>query len=77
MEDAEAKGEEDLLRLYSHLHTVAQEELEKRTAPALGLLHKLTRLSTTTEASIRANLLREYLKPKTAITLPDGSEMPL
>lgn len=72
-EDAEREGEEDLARLLTHLYTVTQEELEKKTAPALGLLHKLTRMD---NPSVRGNLLREFLCAKTTITLPDGSEMP-
>jgi len=74
MEDAEKSGEESMVRLLGHLHTVTQEELEKRTAPALGLLHKLTRLD---NPGIRSNVLREYLRPKTSVSLPDGTEMPL
>ena len=74
IEDAEKKGEEPMVRLLSHLHTVTQEELEKRTAPALGLLHKLTRLD---DAGIRGRVLRDNLSPKTSLPLPDGSEMPL
>ena len=74
IEDAEKNGEEPMVRLLSHLHTVTQEELEKRTAPALGLLHKLTRLD---DAGIRGRVLRDNLSPKTSLPLPDGSEMPL
>lgn len=74
IEDAEKNGEEPMVRLLSHLHTVTQEELEKRTAPALGLLHKLTRLE---DAGIRGRVLRDNLSPKTKLEMPDGSEMPL
>ena len=74
IEDAEKNGEEPMVRLLSHLHTVTQEELEKRTAPALGLLHKLTRLD---DAGIRGRVLRDNLSPKTSLEMPDGSEMPL
>ena len=74
IKDAEKKGEEPMVRLLSHLHTVTQEELEKRTAPALGLLHKLTRLD---DPGIRGRVLRDNLSPKTSLPLPDGSEMPL
>jgi hypothetical protein len=74
MEAAEKAGEESMVRLLGHLHTVTQEELEKRTDPALGLLHKLTRLD---DAGIRGRVLREYLVGKKTLALPDGSEMPL
>ena len=40
------------------------------TAPALGLLHKLTRLD---DPGIRGRVLRDNLSPKTSLPLPDGS----
>jgi hypothetical protein len=74
LQDAQASGDEGGARLLWHIHTRLQEELEKRTEPALALLHKLTR---TADASIRANILRDKIVPKTETLLPDGSTLPL
>jgi hypothetical protein len=71
MESARAEGDEQRLRLYTHLHTRLQEELEKRTEPGLALLHKLTR---TESAQIRDNVLRKFLVPATTVWVADGSE---
>jgi len=61
-------------RLLSHIQTRLQEELEKRLDPASAIVHKLWRLD---EGSIRKNVLRDSLVPKSTITLPGGEEMPL
>ena len=74
MEDADAAGDEEKARLLSHIHTRTQEELEKRTEPALALLHKLTR---TADAPLRGRILRHHLTPQTAITLPDTTKIAL
>ena len=72
--DATAAGDESGARLMGHLYTRLQEELEKKTEPALALLHKLTR---TDNSGIRANILRHNLVPQTETLLPDGSTLPL
>ena len=74
MEDAEADGDEGGARLMGHIHTRLQELLEGQVAPALALLHKLTRLD---QESIRLNLLRANLVPQTSAPLPGGGELPL
>lgn len=74
MQDAEDTGDEGGARLMRHLYTRLQEELEKKTEPALALLHKLTR---TDNAGIRQNLLRHNLVPQTETLLPDGSKLPM
>jgi len=74
LEDAQASDDEPTIRLLSHLHTRVQEELEKRTEPALALLHKLTR---TDNQPLRGRILRHHLTPQTSIQLPDGTDMPL
>ena len=74
MADAKAAEDEETLRILTHVHTRLQEELEKKTEPALALLHKLTRLD---DPGIRGRVLRDNLSPKTSLPLPDGSEMPL
>lgn len=74
IEQAQADGDEKLASVLVHLHTRLQEELEKRTEPALALLHKLTR---TDDAPLRGRILRHFLLPQKAIKLPDGSEMPM
>ena len=71
--------DEETLRILTHVHTRLQEELEKKTEPALALLHKLTR---TSAAPIRGNILRHNLVPGGAavdgvIKLPDGTELPV
>lgn len=73
-QDAEEAGDESGARLMVHLYTRLQEELEKKTEPALALLHKLTR---TDNPGIRQNLLRHNLVPQTETLLPDGSTLPL
>lgn len=72
MEDA--KDDEGTVRMLTHILTRTEEELEKKTEPALGLLHKLTR---TDDASIRGNILRNALVPQTSTRLPDGREVAL
>jgi len=74
MEAAEASGDEEKLRLLSHLHTRTQEELEKKSAPGLGLLHKLTR---TPDAGLRDRIIRHHMSPQTEVLLPDGQKLPL
>ena len=74
LEDAQRSGDEGGARLISHIHTRLQEELEKKAAPALALLHKLTRLD---ESSIRDNVLRHNLVPQKSAPLPGGGELPL
>jgi len=74
MQDAQDAGDDGGVRLLAHLHTRLQEELEKKTEPALALLHKLTR---TDGASIRQNILRHNLVQQTSTLLPDGSTLPL
>lgn len=74
MDDAKAGNDEPTVRLLAHIHTRVQEELEKRSSPALALLHKLTR---TSDAPLRGRILRHHLQPQTSIRLPDGTEMPL
>jgi hypothetical protein len=51
-----------------------QELLEGEADPALALLHKLTRLDA---GSIRLNVLRDKLVPKTTVPMPDGGELEL
>ena len=72
MEDA--KDDEGTVRMLTHILTRTEEELEKKTEPALGLLHKLTR---TDDANIRGNILRNALVPQTSTRLPDGREVAL
>ena len=79
MADAKEAEDEETLRILTHVHTRLQEELEKKTEPALALLHKLTR---TSAAPIRGNILRHNLVPGGAavdgvIKLPDGTELPV
>mmetsp|Transcript_12973 Transcript_12973/g.42463 ORF Transcript_12973/g.42463 Transcript_12973/m.42463 type:complete len:315 (-) Transcript_12973:286-1230(-) len=74
MDDARGEGDENLLKLLTHIHTRTEEELEKRTPPGLSLLHKLTR---TTDPALRGRILRHYLVPQGMLKLPDGSQMPL
>ena len=74
MQDAEDEGDEGGTRLLQHLYTRLQEELEKKTKPALALLHKLTRMD---NPGVRANLLTHNLVPQTETKLPDGSVLPL
>ena len=58
MQDAEDEGDEGGTRLLQHLYTRLQEELEKKTKPALALLHKLTRMDNPgVRAWVGANLL--------------------
>ena len=71
IEDAQAAGDEGGVRLLSHIHTLVQEELEAQAAPALALLHKLTRLE---QPSIRDNVLRDSLAPQTSVPIPGGGE---
>ena len=73
-EDARASGDEGGERLMIHLHSRLQEELEKRSEPALALLHKLTRMDM---PGVRANLLRQNLVPQTETLLPDGTTLPI
>ena len=73
-----ARDQLETLRILTHVHTRLQEELEKKTEPALALLHKLTR---TSAAPIRGNILRHNLVPGGAavdgvIKLPDGTALP-
>ena len=77
MADAKEAEDEETLRILTHARL--QEELEKKTEPALALLHKLTR---TSAAPIRGNILRHNLVPGGAavdgvIKLPDGTELPV
>uniref|UniRef100_A0A7S3SIL1 Uncharacterized protein n=1 Tax=Strombidinopsis acuminata TaxID=141414 RepID=A0A7S3SIL1_9SPIT len=74
MDDARSEGDDQLLKLLTHIHTRTEEELEKRTPPGLALLHKLTR---TTDAALRGRILRHYLVPQGTVKLPDGTQMPL
>jgi len=74
IEDATAAGDEGGVRLLTHIHTRVQEEVEGKAEPALALLHKLTRLE---QPSIRDNVLRDSLVPKTSVPIPGGGEMPL
>ena len=74
LQDAQEAGDETTERLLTHIYTRLQEELEKKTEPALALLHKLTR---TDNAGIRENILRHNLLPQTSTKLPDGSTLPL
>ena len=74
MEDAREAGQEQTAQIFSHLHTRLQEELEKRSEPALALLHKLTR---TDDSALRGRILRHYMVPATSVKLPDGQELPL
>jgi len=74
IQDAEAQGDDDMARLFNHLHTVLQEELEKQVEPPKALLHKLTR---TDDAPLRGRILRHHLVAPKDIKLPDGSTLPL
>ena len=74
MQDAQASGDETGTRLLQHIHSRLQEELEKKTEPALALLHKLTRME---DPGTRANILRHNLVPQTETLLPDGTTLPL
>ena len=67
----ESQGDDQLLKLLTHIHTRTEEELEKRTPPGLALLHKLTR---TTDAALRGRILRHYLVPQGTVKLPDGTQ---
>ena len=64
----------DKAMVLEHLYTRAQEELEKRTDPAKGVLHKLNR---TPDPDIRANVLYHYLAPQTELIAPDATVIPL
>lgn len=74
LEDANDADDEGKVRMLTHILTRTEEELEKKTEPALGLLHKLTR---TDDANIRGNILRNALVPQSSVRLPDGKEVPL
>ena len=74
LEDAQRDGDEGGARLMAHIHTRLQELIEGQAAPALALLHKLTRME---QASVRLNLLRHNLVPQTSTSLPDGREIKL
>ena len=51
-----------------------QEELEKKTAPEVGLLHKLMR---TDDGPLRGRILSHYLTPQKEILMPDTTSIPL
>lgn len=74
IQDAASAGDEGGVRLLQHIYTRLQEELEKKTQPALALLHKLTRMD---QPSVRANILVDSLVPQTETLLPDGTTLPL
>ena len=74
MQDAKDAGDEGGERLLMHLYTRLQEELEKKTEPALALLHKLTRMD---NPGVRVNLLNANLVEQTETLLPDGQKLQL
>ena len=74
IQDAQRDNEEATARLLQHIHTRTEEELEKRTAPPLALLHKLTR---TDDLALRGRILRHYLVPNTSVKSPDGRTIDL
>lgn len=71
LEHARASGDETMLKLYTHLVTRMQEELEKRAEPAMGLLHRLLR---TDDAELRGRVLVDFLVPKSSVSVPGSSE---
>jgi len=65
---------EALFNILNHVSTRVQEELEKRTEPAVALLHKLMR---TDDSDLRGRILKHYLTPQREILLPDTTTLPL
>ena len=74
MSHSSTRVEEGQARGLRALFPYRQEELEKKTDPAKGVLHKLTRQP---DAAIRDNILRTYLAPQTEIIAPDATRIPL
>ncbi|KAG8470941.1 hypothetical protein KFE25_009362 [Diacronema lutheri] len=74
LEHARAACDETMAQLYTHLSTRVQEELEKRAAPAVGLLHRLLR---TPDAGLRERVLVDFLAPKTSVALPGAEPIAL
>jgi len=71
---AQAENDETKLNILTHISTRMQEELEKRTKPGAGILHKLMR---TDDKPLRGRILEHYLTPQTSIGLPDGKTIKL
>jgi len=74
IEHARSTGDETMLKLYVHLHTRMQEELEKKASPAVGLLHRLLR---TDDAGLRGRILVDFMVPKRTVSMPGGKEIKL
>jgi hypothetical protein len=74
IDHARSNDDGTMLQLYVHMHTRMQEELEKRAAPAMGLLHRLLR---TDDEGLRERVLIDFLAPKTTVAVPGGEPIQL
>jgi len=67
MADAQAEGDTGKTQVLMHIHTVMNEELEKKVPRVKSLLSKLLRIE---DVSIRNNLLRHHLTPVEVAAAP-------
>eukprot|EP00933_Yihiella_yeosuensis_P044443 TRINITY_DN3957_c1_g1_i1.p1 TRINITY_DN3957_c1_g1~~TRINITY_DN3957_c1_g1_i1.p1 ORF type:complete len:385 (+),score=109.73 TRINITY_DN3957_c1_g1_i1:50-1204(+) len=68
MGQAQTDGDAEKLRVLMHIHTVINEELEKKVSRVRSLLNKILRIE---DVNIRDNLLRHHLTPTEVPGAPD------